>query len=165
MAKDKSTDAGKLSKEERKAARKAEKKSAKSAAADSSAGVTKVKADKKEKKKDKESRKALAEKAINELDSSKLDAEDSEDAEDGDVEMGEDENVVAAEKVPAARPIGALVPFANPLADDKVAKKVFKCVKKSAFFPFLSFPVAVPHAPRSRERAREVFCLLCTLTN
>jgi len=28
--------------------------------------------------------------------------------------------------------VGALVPFANPLADDKVAKKVFKCVKKAA---------------------------------
>ena len=28
------------------------------------------------------------------------------------------------------RPIGALVPFANPLAEEKVAKKVFKNVKK-----------------------------------
>lgn len=28
------------------------------------------------------------------------------------------------------RPVGALVPFANPLADDKVAKKVLKSVKK-----------------------------------
>jgi len=31
-----------------------------------------------------------------------------------------------------ARPVGALVPFANPLADDKVAKKVLKSVKKAA---------------------------------
>lgn len=30
------------------------------------------------------------------------------------------------------RPIGALVPFANPLADDKVAKKVLKSVKKGS---------------------------------
>ncbi|ETI20470.1 hypothetical protein G647_08507 [Cladophialophora carrionii CBS 160.54] len=30
------------------------------------------------------------------------------------------------------RPVGALVPFANPLADEKVAKKVFKSVKKAA---------------------------------
>ncbi|WEW56801.1 snoRNA-binding protein [Emydomyces testavorans] len=30
------------------------------------------------------------------------------------------------------RPIGSLVPFANPLADDKVAKKVLKSVKKAA---------------------------------
>lgn len=28
------------------------------------------------------------------------------------------------------RPLGALVPFANPLAEDKVAKKVLKSVKK-----------------------------------
>lgn len=28
------------------------------------------------------------------------------------------------------RPIGALVPFANPLAEEKVAKKVLKSVKK-----------------------------------
>lgn len=31
------------------------------------------------------------------------------------------------------RPIGALVPFANPLADDKVTKKVLKSVKKGSF--------------------------------
>lgn len=30
----------------------------------------------------------------------------------------------------ALKPVGALVPFANPLADDKVAKKVLKSVKK-----------------------------------
>jgi H/ACA ribonucleoprotein complex subunit 2 len=29
-----------------------------------------------------------------------------------------------------AKPVGALVPFAAPLADDKVAKKVLKSVKK-----------------------------------
>ncbi|EEH22032.1 hypothetical protein PABG_04243 [Paracoccidioides brasiliensis Pb03] len=44
--------------------------------------------------------------------------------------------VVAAEitskKSAAERPIGALVPFANPLAEDKVAKKVLKSVKKAA---------------------------------
>lgn len=28
------------------------------------------------------------------------------------------------------KPVGALVPFANPLADDKIAKKVLKSVKK-----------------------------------
>ena len=33
-------------------------------------------------------------------------------------------------KILAERPVGALVPFANPLADEKVAKKVFKGVKK-----------------------------------
>lgn len=30
----------------------------------------------------------------------------------------------------AAKPVGALVPFANPLADEKIAKKVLKSVKK-----------------------------------
>jgi len=33
---------------------------------------------------------------------------------------------------PAVKPLGALVPFANPLADDKVTKKVLKSVKKAA---------------------------------
>jgi H/ACA ribonucleoprotein complex subunit 2 len=32
-----------------------------------------------------------------------------------------------------AKPVGALVPFANPLADDKVAKKVLKSVKKGSY--------------------------------
>ena len=31
------------------------------------------------------------------------------------------------------KPVGALVPFAAPLADDKVAKKVLKSVKKGTF--------------------------------
>ncbi|PQE21015.1 ribosome biogenesis nhp2 protein [Rutstroemia sp. NJR-2017a WRK4] len=31
-----------------------------------------------------------------------------------------------------AKPVGALVPFANPLADEKAAKKVLKSVKKAA---------------------------------
>jgi len=30
------------------------------------------------------------------------------------------------------KPVGALVPFANPLADEKVTKKVLKSVKKGA---------------------------------
>jgi H/ACA ribonucleoprotein complex subunit 2 len=33
---------------------------------------------------------------------------------------------------PVVKPIGALVPFANPLADEKVTKKVLKSVKKGA---------------------------------
>ncbi|KAK2808779.1 hypothetical protein FQN50_004451 [Emmonsiellopsis sp. PD_5] len=37
---------------------------------------------------------------------------------------------VAAES--SEKPVGALVPFANPLAEDKVAKKVLKSVKKAA---------------------------------
>jgi H/ACA ribonucleoprotein complex subunit 2 len=40
----------------------------------------------------------------------------------------------------AVKPVGALVPFANPLADDKVTKKVLKSVKKgmsAATSPFI----------------------------
>lgn len=45
------------------------------------------------------------------------------------------------------KPIGALVPFANPLADDKVAKKVFKSVKKGTFSAIL-MPKHM-HAPKN----------------
>lgn len=44
--------------------------------------------------------------------------------ENGDVEV----------KVKVAPPVGALVPFANPLADEKVGKKVLKSVKKGMPF-------------------------------
>jgi len=40
--------------------------------------------------------------------------------------------VVKIEAQVESRPVGALVPFANPLAEDKVAKKVLKSVKKAA---------------------------------
>lgn len=39
-------------------------------------------------------------------------------------------NVTEAPSVLAAVPLGAFVPFANPLADEKVGKKVLKSVKK-----------------------------------
>ena len=124
MAKDKET------KEERKA-RKAEKKAIKE-----EAGVTKSSSDKKDKK---EKRKALAEKALNEIDGNKSKKTVKQEDEDGDVEIkdagseassDDEKTAVKSEKVASARPVGALVPFANPLADDKVAKKVFKSVKK-----------------------------------
>jgi H/ACA ribonucleoprotein complex subunit 2 len=51
--------------------------------------------------------------------------------EDGDVK------IVAADAKPL---IGALVPFANPLADEKVGKKVLKSVKKGSFYFF--YPIA-----------------------
>src|SRR5690554_6951312 len=41
----------------------------------------------------------------------------------------------------ALKPVGALVPFAAPLADDKVAKKVLKSVKKGTYIPI--------HPPRT----------------
>lgn len=46
----------------------------------------------------------------------------------GSIEVKDDENIQT--KVYTAPLIGALVPFANPLADDKQQKKVLKTVKK-----------------------------------
>lgn len=137
MAKDKDTT---LSKEDRKAARKAEKKATKEKLVED-AGVKKPKSDKKEKK---EKRKALAEKALNEVEGKKgkkvkkeeSDEEDEEEAaSDVDVkDAGDDNDSEEAEKATLSRPVGALVPFANPLADEKVSKKVFKSVKKGVCF-------------------------------
>ncbi len=49
--------------------------------------------------------------------------------------------VVVKESSGEVKPVGALVPFANPLADEKVTKKVLKSVKKgtlcSSFFTAL----------------------------
>ncbi|KAF5875283.1 putative ribosome biogenesis protein nhp2 protein [Botrytis fragariae] len=51
-----------------------------------------------------------------------------EDVEVMDIVIEEDKEDAAAD----IKPVGALVPFANPLADEKVAKKVLKSVKKAA---------------------------------
>lgn len=48
--------------------------------------------------------------------------------EPGTVSLKENEDVEV--KVKSAPLLGALVPFANPLADEKVGKKVLKSVKK-----------------------------------
>ncbi|KAF7873933.1 hypothetical protein EAF04_002605 [Stromatinia cepivora] len=53
---------------------------------------------------------------------------ESEAVEVMDIVIGEDKEGAA----PEIKPVGALVPFANPLADEKVAKKVLKSVKKAA---------------------------------
>jgi H/ACA ribonucleoprotein complex subunit 2 len=42
------------------------------------------------------------------------------------------------------KPVGALVPFANPLADEKVAKKVLKGVKKGSSLLAVSTPLSIP---------------------
>ena len=49
------------------------------------------------------------------------------------------EQTTAVAEVDAVVPIGALVPFANPLVEDKQAKKVLKSVKKGTCIVFLSF--------------------------
>jgi H/ACA ribonucleoprotein complex subunit 2 len=46
--------------------------------------------------------------------------------------------VVQEDEEVTLKPVGALVPFANPLADEKVAKKVLKSVKKGIEIPSIA---------------------------
>ncbi|KAE8353637.1 L30e-like protein [Aspergillus coremiiformis] len=117
-------------------------------------GVHKSKKDKKEKKEKKENT-TLADAVEQELTTKVLDGID---------------NAVATETVANvetevmdvdARPVGALVPFAQPLVEDKSAKKVLKSVKKAAVNKCLKrgvkevvkalrkSPVPAPNAPLS----------------
>ncbi|KAJ9294356.1 hypothetical protein DTO271G3_6931 [Paecilomyces variotii] len=97
--------------------KKREKKDKKRAETD---GVHKSKKDKKNKTLSEAAEKELTTKVLEGLD--KADA-----ATNGDVE------VIQADAMEVeARPVGALVPFANPLVEDKTAKKVLKSVKKAA---------------------------------
>jgi hypothetical protein len=64
------------------------------------------------------------------LTSKVVDGIDQAEKTNGDVEV---EVEVEQMEVDGARPIGALVPFANPLVEDKSAKKVLKSVKKGKF--------------------------------
>ncbi len=58
---------------------------------------------------------------LNQLEAQAEERQVSPKQENGDVVMAD------------AKPLGALVPFANPLADDKAQKKVLKSVKKGMF--------------------------------
>ncbi|KXG49163.1 Ribosomal protein L7Ae/L30e/S12e/Gadd45 [Penicillium griseofulvum] len=80
-------------------------------------GVHKVKKEKKEKK----DKTALVDAVEKEIDTEAM-------------EGLEQTNAVVKDEaeVDAVRPVGALVPFANPLVEDKQAKKVLKSVKKAA---------------------------------
>jgi len=116
MAKEKPTD-----KDDRKREKK-EKKERRS----EKEGVHKSKSDKKEKK----LKTAEAEdtdfttKLLNTL----------EDAKPGSVATKQDDTIEV--KIKTAPPLlGALVPFANPLADEKIGKKVLKSVKKGILPP------------------------------
>jgi hypothetical protein len=115
-------------KEERKALKKAEKEKKRS----DSDGVHKSK-DKKEKKKE---RAALADKVANGVATGAVVVGEVEAETEIVKSDAEDENEHKKKKkmmMMTMRPVGALVPFANPLADEKVAKKVFKGVKKGMF--------------------------------
>ena len=95
-------------------------------------GVHKSSSDKKEKKEKKAKREALAEKALNEIHTATAPAPAPVEAKsDDEEEVAEAE----AKSKQVLRPAAALVPFANPLADEKVAKKVFKSVKKGMYYP------------------------------
>ncbi|KAJ5793731.1 hypothetical protein N7457_000330 [Penicillium paradoxum] len=79
-------------------------------------GVHKVKKEKKEKK----DKTALVDAVEQEIDSEAMEGLEQTSV-----------AVVEADAI-AERPVGALVPFANPLVEDKQAKKVLKSVKKAA---------------------------------
>lgn len=124
MAKEKSVD-----KEERrreKHARK-EKRSEKD-------GVHKSKKDRKEKNK----QGAIINSEANKIEVATELLNKLEEEKPGSIAVKEDEKIEI--KIKAAPLLGALVPFANPLADEKVQKKVLKCVKKGQFLPTLSHP-------------------------
>lgn len=109
---------------------KKEKKEKKEKRSEADGVVKKSKKDKKEKRKSTSDVKdALMEDLAKQETAKPVPAEEAMDK-DGDVDM--DGNVNGEVAI-----TGALVPFANPLADEKQAKKVMKCVKKCRFY--LSF--------------------------
>lgn len=110
---------------EKKRAEKKEKRAEKD-------GVHKAKKDKKEKK----DKAALVDAVEKEITSQVLEGLDQAAAAGvGDIEV---------EAIIGDRPVGAIVPFANPLVEDKQAKKVLKSVKKGRFdCRFLKFQCLV----------------------
>ena len=119
MAKEKSRDPDR---EARKLA-KAEKKDKRS----ETDGIHKSKSDKKEKKE-----KTAAAASDAEVTTKLFNA--IEEGKPGSVAIREENGDVRV-KVKTAPLLGALVPFANPLADEKVGKKVLKSVKKGSLSP------------------------------
>lgn len=100
--------------------KKREKKEKKEKKRSETDGVHKTKKVKKDKT-------ALADAAEKELTTQVLEHIEKDASVNGDTKMSVD--IEEKENV-EARPLGALVPFANPLIEDKVAKKVLKSVKK-----------------------------------
>ncbi|KAI8633950.1 L30e-like protein [Xylariaceae sp. FL1651] len=95
---------------------KKEKKEKKRSEAD---GVAKVKKDKKDKKEKKEKLKSAVNAAL-------------DDQLQADAAASAATPVPAEEKAKSTPVVGALVPFARPLADEKATKKVMKSVRKAA---------------------------------
>lgn len=122
MAKEKPTDPEK----EAKKLAKAEKKAKRS----ETDGVHKSsKSDKKEKKDKKDKKEKKVGEAAGDTEVTTKLLNTLEDAKPGSVAIKEDNGDLQV-KVKTAPLLGALVPFANPLADEKVGKKVLKSVKK-----------------------------------
>ena len=102
--------------------------------------MAKERSDKKEKKEKKEKRSDSD--GIHKSKKDKKDKIVKKSLENGEAANAVVDDTIAASSAPSlskpnghiavklALPIGALVPFANPLADEKVGKKVFKSVKK-----------------------------------
>lgn len=90
-------------------------------------GVHKSKKDKKEKK-EKKDKTVLADAVEKELTTKVLEGIDEAVAAKTVVNGAAEPEAMEVE----SRPVGALVPFANPLVEDKSAKKVLKSVKKAA---------------------------------
>ena len=91
-------------------------------------GVHKVKKEKKEKK----DKTALVDAVEKEIDSEPMEG----------LEQTSDVAVKGEVDAVVDRPAGAVVPFANPLVEDKQAKKVLKSVKKGTCIVFLKFYLA-----------------------
>lgn len=95
------------------------------------------KKDKKEKK-EKRSESDGVKKASKKEKKSKLSGDNvaaiAEALETADSPVVESTTITVTEGETVAKPVGALVPFAAPLADEKVAKKVLKSVKKGKKF-------------------------------
>lgn len=82
----------------------------------------------KKEKKDKKDKTALADAVEKEITSQVLEGLDQA-ASAGVAVQGD----IEVDAMAVDRPVGALVPFANPLVEDKQAKKVLKSVKKGRF--------------------------------
>lgn len=120
MAKEKPTDPEKEAKKFAKAEKKAKRSE--------TDGVHKSKSDKKEKKERKTAAAASDAEVTTEL------LNTLEKIKPGSVAVKEENGDVKV-KVKTQPLLGALVPFANPLADEKAGKKVLKCVKKGTVSP------------------------------
>ena len=132
MAKEKPTDP---EQEARKLA-KAEKKAKRS----ETDGIHKTKSDKKEKaKKDKKEKKDNDNAAVaSDVEPTTRVLNTLEETKPGSVAVKEENGEVKV-KVKMEPLLGALVPFANPLADEKTGKKVLKCVKKGSLLSDFNF--------------------------